>query len=176
MTEISLREHLADIGWGIEYLSRGGDYARVGRHDGVPCFEPFGAFRRGLSGKRLPIHQALAPGTTIKFLPSLKFDVLPNPKMWYYISHPLVGLFGLVVFIATKLSGQNVSDFQNMPQLQGDVEMFANPPFSEFPFDRPLTVNGLDQNAVSLLCEDGVRWTLPTVSFTTVKQIAVLKR
>jgi hypothetical protein len=59
--------------------------------------------------------------------------------------------------------------------LQGDVEMFANPPFSEFPFDQPLTVKGIDAHAVSLVGDDGVRWALPAVSFATVKQISVLK-
>lgn len=98
--------------------------------------------------------------------------------MWYCITHPLVGLFVLVAL--TKLSGQSVSDFQNMSQLQGDVEMFANPPFSEFPFDQPLTVNhlltvnGVGAYAVSLVSDDGARWTLPAVSFATVKQIAIL--
>ena len=175
MHEVSLREHLAELGWGFEYLSRGGDIARVGRFQGAPCFEPFGTFRRILGRKRLPILQALPLGTTVKFLPSLKFDVLPNLSLWHCITHPLVGLFGLVAVVATKLSGQNVSDFQNMPQLQGDVEMFPNPPFSEFPFDQPLTVRGFDAYGISLLTQDGVRWTLPAVSFATVKQITVLK-
>ena len=175
MSEVSLREHLAELGWGFAYLSRGGDIARVGRFQSAPCFEPFGAFRRTLGGKRLPIYQALPPGTRIKFLTSLQFDVLPNPSLWYCVTHPLVGLLGLVALIGTKLSGQNVSDFQNMPQLQGDVEMFANPPFSEFPFDKPLTVQGIDAYAVSLVGEDGVGWMLPAVSFATVKQITVLK-
>lgn len=175
MSEISLREHLADLGWDFAYLSRGGDIARVGRFQSAPCFEPFGVFRRNFGGKRLPIHQALPPGTRIKFLSSLKFDVLPNPSLWYCITHPLVGMLGLVAFIGTKLSGQNVGDYQNMPQLQGDVEMFANPPFSEFPFDKPLTVQAVDGYAVLLVSEDGVRWAIPAVSFATVKQIAVLK-
>jgi len=175
MREVSLREHLAELGWGFEYLSPGGDIARVGRFQGAACFEPFGIFRRTLGGKRLPIHQALSLETTIKFLPSLKFDVLPNPSLWYCITHPLLGLLALVAFTGTKLLGQNVSDFQNMPQLQGDVEMFTNPPFSEFPFDQPLIVKGIDAYAVSLLGEDGLRWTLPAVSFATVKQITVLK-
>ena len=175
MSEISLREHLAQLGWSFDYLSRGGDIARVGRFQGAPCFEPFGVFRRTLGGKRLPIHQALPLGTTIKFLPSLKFDVLPNPSLGYCITHPLVGLLRLVAIIGMKLSGQNVRDFQNMPQLQGDVEMFANPPFSEFPFDMPLTVKGIDAYAILLVGEDGVVWMLPAVSFATVKQITVLK-
>lgn len=175
MREVSLREHLAELGWGFECLSRGGDVARVGRFQGAPCFEPFSTVRRMIGGKRLPIHKALPPGTKVRFLPSLKFDVLPNPSLWYCITHPLVGLLWLVAFIGVKLSGHHVSDFQNMPQLQGDVKMFDNPPFSEFPFDQPLMVKGIDAHAVSLLGEDGVKWTLPAVSFATVKQITVLK-
>ncbi len=175
MNEVSLREHLAELGWGFEYLNRDGSIARAGLFQGAPCFEPFDAHRRTLDGKRLPINQALPSGTRIKFLPSLKFDVLPNPSLWYCITHPLLGLFGLVALIGTKLSGQNVSDFQNMPQLQGDVELFANPPFAEFPFDRPLTANGIDGYGVLLVGEDGTRWTLPGVSFATVKQITVLR-
>lgn len=175
MREISLREHLAELGWGFEYLSSSGDIARVGKFQGAACFEPFGALRRSFDGRRLPIHQALAPGTTIKFLSSLRFDVVPNPSLWRCVTHPCVGLMALVAFISIKLSGQNVTDFQNMPQLQGDVEMFANPPFSEFPFDQPLTVKGVDAFAVSLVDENGVRWTLPAASFATIKQITVLK-
>lgn len=127
MSEISLGEHLADLGWDFAYLSRGGDSARVGRVHGALCFEPFGVFQRTLGGKRLPIHQALPSGTQIKFLPSLKFDVLPNPSLWDCITHPLDGMFTLVAFIVIKLSGRNVSDYQNMPQLQGCVDLFANP-------------------------------------------------
>lgn len=175
MSEVSLREHLADLGWGFENLNRDGAIARAGLFQGAPCFEPFGAFRRTLGGKRLPIIQALPPGTRIKFLPSLKFDVLPNPSLWYCITHPLSGLLALVALIVMKLSGQNVSEFQNMPQLEGDVGLFANPPFAEFPFDQPLTVNGIDRYGVVLVGEDGARWTLPGVSFATVKQITVLR-
>jgi len=175
MRELSLREHLAELGWSFENLNRTADIARVGRLDGAPCFEPFGAMRRAIGGKRLPIHQALPPGTTVKFLSSLKFDVLPNPSVWYCITHPLVGLLGLLAWISTKLSGQNVSDFENMPQLRGDVEMFANPPFSAFPFDKPLTIKGIDAYAISLVSEDGVMWSLPPVSFATVKQITLLE-
>ena len=175
MSEVSLREHLAELGWGFEYLSRSGDFARVGRFQSAPCFEPFGALRRTLDGKRLPIHRALPPGTRIKFLSSLKFDVLPNPSCWDCIRHPLAGLLFLLALMSAKLSGQNVSDFQNMPQLHGDVELFANPPFSEFPFDKPLTVQGIDAVAVLLVGENGVRWMLPASSFSTVKQVTVLK-
>lgn len=175
MHEISLREHLAELGWGFEYLNRDGAIARAGLFQGAPCFEPFGAFRRTLGGKRLPINQALPLGTRIKFLPSLKFDVLPNPSLWHCITHPLAGLFVLVALIAMKLSGQKVSDYQNMPQLQGDVELFTNPPFAEFPFDQPLTVNGIAGYGVVLVGEDGASWTLPGCSFATVKQIVVLK-
>lgn len=175
MNEVSLREHLTELGWGFEYLSSSGDIARVGRFRGAPCFEPFGALRRIISRKRLPIHQALPPGTMIKFLSSLKFDVVPNPSLWYCVTHPLSGLIFLVVVIGTKLSGQNVSDFKNMPQLMGDVEMFSNPSFAEFPFDQPLTVSEIGAYGVSLLGESGVRWTLPAVSLATVKQITILK-
>ncbi len=175
MNEISLQQHLATLGWDFKYLNHDGSIARVGRSQGQPCFEPFGAIRRVLDDNRLPIHHALKVGTKLMFLPSLKFDVLPNPSLWYCITHPLTGLFGLVALVTTKLAGQNVSDFQNMPQLQGDVEMFTNPPFSEFPFGQTLTVKGIDGYAVALACENGVCWTLPPISFATVKQITVLK-
>lgn len=121
------------------------------------------------------MHQALPPGTTIKFLSSLKFDVMPNPSLWYCVTHPLVGLLALVALTVTKLSGQSVSDFQNMPQLQGDVGMFTNPPFSEFPFDQPLTIKTIDWYAISLHGKNGVTWTLPPMSLATVKQITVVK-
>ena len=90
MNEVSLREHLAELGWGFEYLNRDGSIARAGLFQGAPCFEPFDAHRRTLDGKRLPINQALPSGTRIKFLPSLKFDVLPNHKfvVLHYASSP----------------------------------------------------------------------------------------
>lgn len=173
MREVSLREHLADLGWGFKYLSSSGDISRVGRFQGAACFVPFGAFRRSFGGKRLPFHQVLAPGTAIKFLSSLKFDVLPAPGLLYCITHPLSGLMGLVIFIGTKLSGE---DLKNMPQLHGYVEEFGNPPFSDFPFDQPLIVKSIDAYAVSLADENGVWWTLPAVSFATINQITVLKK
>lgn len=175
MNEVSLREYLAELGWGFEYLGHGGDIARVGQIQGASCYEPFGMIRRTLSEKRLLIHQVLPPGTTIKFLSSLRFDVLQNPGLWDCMRHPLVGILMLVGFIVTKLSGKSVSDLQNMPQMQGYVETFPNPPYFEFPFDQPLTVKAINMYAISLSGENGVEWTLPTTSLATVKQITVVR-
>ena len=176
MTEVSLREHLAEVGWDFENLSPGGDIARVGRCQGASCFEPFGAVRRALSARRLPIHQALPIGTRIKFLSSLKFDVLPNPTLWHCITHPLHGLIWVVLVVVTKLSGQSVSDFDSMTQLEGDVALYTNPLYSEFPFDQPLTITNVGSYAVSLLTDDGKIWMLSASSFATVKQITILKQ
>ena len=62
-----------------------------------------------------------------------------------------------------------------MPMMRGYVEQFENPPFSEFPFDQPLTLKGIEWNGIWLVGEDGVKWSLPIVSLATVTQIAVLK-
>lgn len=78
--------------------------------------------------------------------------------------------------VVTKLSGQSVSDFDSMTQLQGDVALYANPPYSEFPFDQPLTITSVSSYAVSLVTDDGTIWMLSAVSFATVKQITILKR
>ena len=77
--------------------------------------------------------------------------------------------------IVTKLSGKSVSDFDNVTQLQGDVAMFDNPPFSEFPFEQPLTITGVHSHAVSFVIDGGARWMLSAGSFATVKQITILK-
>lgn len=157
-------------------LATMGDYARVGVFAAQACLEPVSIFRRVLSGERIPLDRILPRGTTVKFLSSLKFNVLPpSPGILFCVTHPIHSVVWLVSLAMMKRSGE-LSDYKNMSSLEGNVSMFSNPPFSEFPFEKPLTILRVETHAVSLADENGVTWKLPAFSFATVNQITVLKQ
>lgn len=175
MQEISLRQYLSELGWKSAYLGNHGAVARVGRSQGHACFEPFGFFQRRFTTERMKIAQAFPPGTRIKFLCSLKFDVISDPQFWHYVAHPLAGLMRFFLGIFMLFSGKSTKDFENMCQLEGDVELYPNPRFSEFPFDQILTVQLVEALSITLLEENGQTWRLPHVDLATVNQITVLR-
>lgn len=170
--EISLREHIEKLGFGRALLSADLTTARVGFENGIACFEPYSWFKRAKSGHRLHIAKAIPPGTKVHFLESLRYDVLPDPRIWHLFRNPIVVTQFFIMKFLAKVFNED-QQMKDMCQMQGMLDSYSNPPFSEFPFGEALTVVCVDRLTATYLQESGMAWTIPHYALSTVNQISV---
>ena len=76
--ELSLLQHLEDLGWGERFLDTNRKFARLGLRSGCSCLEPYSRFQRLMTRESLPINKIIPVGTRVKFLKSLKHEMLPS--------------------------------------------------------------------------------------------------
>ena len=160
---ISLRQHLTELGWDERFLGNDGYYARLGTRDAQTCFVPFGRLRRWLMRRALPIGEIIPPGTKIKFLSSLKHDVVGEQSF--------LSFSWIMVRVMSLLDG---SDLRKMAMFEGFVDGRGNAKqFSQLPFDDNLTVASVRRYDATYQASDGTLWTIDHNALTTVTQIEI---
>lgn len=166
-TEITLKEHLKVLGWGAELLDQEGSHVRLGVTRGAAsieaCFELFHESVRLTSSKTLPIRKVITPGMKIKFSSSLLNERYGDGGGWLT---SLVKLWDLVT--RSRLASSAV--------FEGFVEAVSrDKQFSQFPFDRTLTVFELAGFGDMLYKEDdGTVWRIANAALAHVTEIMVL--
>jgi len=159
----SLRQRLVELGWDDRFLGRDGYYARLGTRNGRTCFVPFSRIWRWFTRRALPIEQIIAPGTKVKFLRSLKHDIVGEQS--------LLSPSGFMVRLMSILDG---ADLTKMVLLEGFVDGRGNTKaFSQFPFDDYLTVLSVARYDAVYEESDGTLWTIDHNALTTVTQIEI---
>lgn len=159
-SEISMRQHLEALGWGERYLDDSGRFARLGVKKWSSCLEPFSRLQRILTRKRLPITEIISPGVRVKFLRSLKHEIVG--------SGPIFSIFGLFVRIMSFISGRDVT---NQPMFMGLIEEQHD--FDQFPFDEWLTVASVRSFDTRYNAPDGRIWTVNHIALTNVTQVEI---
>lgn len=129
--EISMRQHLENLGWHAKYLDDTGCYARCGIKNSASCIEPYSFFQRVLTRKRLPIKEVTPCGMRVKFLKSLKHEMCGPISIF---SHPFGWIFFKLIEVFTG------SDASTQPIFMGLLNERNQCDFDEFPFDEWLTV------------------------------------
>ena len=161
MTANALRDRLLSLGWSPKYLSADGRSARlVGLKTGDPYFEPLPRFRRMLSAARLPLRQVVQPRMRLRFLGSLKHEVLGIGG----------GISSTIVKLFDRLAGSN---YANEIAFFGYFDPFPNPPVSAFPFDSWLTIESVGPVAITCRDKEAVNWTMLVIALTHVAEIEV---
>jgi hypothetical protein len=123
---VSMKQHLAALGWNATNLSWDGRVARLDLVSGEACFVPFRRLRRWFSAKRLPVKQILVPGMRVIFPRSLDHETFA-----------ISGVLGFIAGLFLKLSNQRP---ESLSVFNGFVTDVPNPPYSTFPFNQALTV------------------------------------
>lgn len=160
---ISLRQHLTEHGWDERFLNNDRYYARIDIRNTETCFVPFGRLRRWLTRRSLPIDVIIPPGTQVKFLGSLKHDIVGEPSF--------LSFYWFLVRLMSLLHG---SDLRNMVMFEGCLDYQGNTKhFSQFPFDDFLTVVSVRPFHATYQASDGTDWTIGHVALTTVSQIEI---
>ncbi|MDD5365328.1 MAG: hypothetical protein PHR30_08310 [Gallionellaceae bacterium] len=160
--EISLRKHLANLGWGEEFLDRSGCFARWGVKNWRVCLLPFSRWKRLTTRKKLPIEEIIPVGTRVKFLKSLK--------------HPIIGLgpkFSIFRLFIRAMSAWTGEDLAEQPEFQGWVEQHHL--FDQFPFDEWLTVCLVRQFDALYVGPNNTYWTISLMPLVYVTQIEICK-
>jgi hypothetical protein len=184
VTELVLKDYLAHLGWGSEYLSTDGKKARLGMRfgDSDGYLEPFKKhLREQLPPPRLYLSRALPPGAKLKFRYSLTQE---KPTLGNVLFGLLLGLtvgtiLNLVVSIRTRTNawkGMDRSDWitWNRPVFGGNIT--GRPQglsTDDFPYDQWLEVISYSSGDVILRGEGGALWRLTGVTFTYVDEIDV---
>lgn len=158
--DVSLRQHLEKLGWDDQFLNKTGRFARIGLKNGSPCLEPYSRLQRILTSRRLPIVQIIPPGTQVKFLKSLKHELLG--------SGPRFSLYRLLLSIVSFFSHQDLS---KVSAFEGLIEEQSR--FDQFPFDEWLTVIMVSDFDASYTLHDGQVWTISHLALTEVTQIEI---
>ena len=170
---MSLRQYLVSNGWDVGFLDKWGNNARIGvitdpahcmerdrpifRYK-TSCFEPFQWSRRIFTDRRLPIAVVIPEGTEIRFLQSLKYELLGGGPLWYRLALMLFQRFSR-------------EDLTNMPAFRGFVEEKYR--FEQFPFDEWLTVIKLSDFEAVYKAADEQLWTVSHAALTNVTQIEI---
>ena len=155
-----MRQHLEALGWGEQYLDDSGRFARVGVKNWSSCLEPYNSLQRILSRKRLPIAEIISPGMRVKFLKSLKHEIVG--------SGPTFSIFGLFIQIMKYISERDVI---NQPMFLGLIEEQHD--FDHFPFDEWLTVASVRSFDARYHGPDGRIWTVNHIALTNVTQVEI---
>ncbi len=161
--EISLKQHLASLGWDSRFLSPDGCFARANLIDFQACYEPFSRLRRLFSSKRLPVRQVIPDGTKIKFLKSLKYETAAC-RWW------IVRLF---IFFLSRFRGLKPGELKEKSIFEGYLDAPFYKPFSEFPFDEYLTVKGRTPFCGCYTQSDGTQWSISHIALTYITQIEI---
>lgn len=161
--EISLRQRLADLGWDDRFLGNDGYYARLGTRNERTCFVPFHRLWRWFTPRALSIEEIIPLGTKVKFLRSLKHDIVGE--------QPFLSLSWFVVRVMSMFAA---SDLTKMALFEGSVDGRGNSkPFSQFPFDEYLIVCSVGRYDAIYEESDGTLWTIAHNVLTTVTQIEI---
>jgi len=164
--EISLKQHLKNMGWDKRFLSRDGCLARINYFNYTTCFEPIVRWRR-LYIKPLPLDEVFPEGMKIKFLKSFKHETLETR---YFI-------LWLMRIYYWLIKGLDPNKFLTMSVFEGYVneDGFANhPPFSEFPWDQFLCMERVDDSKMLCKQEDGKIWHISLIPLTSITKIEIL--
>lgn len=171
--EMSLRQYLEDLGWGIRFLDKWGNNARIGvinnpKHCMEPyrpffrnrtsCFEPFSHFQRIFTNKRLPISAVISEGTEIRFLKSLKHELFGGGPIWWRMALSI-----LEKFAHEDLSKKSI--------FTGYIEEQYR--FDKFPFDEWLTVAVVRDFEAVYQEHDGQLWTIQHIALTYITQVEI---
>lgn len=160
---VSLRQRISELGWDNHLLGSDGYYARLGTQNGRTCFVPFGRFSRWFSNRALPIEEIIPLGSKVKFLQSLRHDIVGEPNFlsfsWFLVRF-------MSVFAAADLS--KMALFEGFMDGRGNSK-----PFSQFPFDKYLIVRSVRQYEALYEESDGTVWTIDHNALTTVTQIEI---
>ena len=113
-----------------------------------------------LASVRLPLRQVIQPGMRLRFLGSLKHEVL---GIGGGVSSSIVKLFD-------RLAGSN---YANEIAFFGYLDPFPNPPASAFPFDSWLTIETVGPVAITCRDQDAVNWTMLVIALTHVVEIEI---
>lgn len=154
-TFLSMKQHLASLGWAEKYLSWDGRSARLSIASGEPCFVPFRRFHRWFTSRRLPVKNAIVPGMQIKFFRSLDHETLA-----------VGGLLGTLARL-TVTCPESTSVFH------GYVADVPNPPYATFPFDQPLKVKEVQRFRVECEDQEGRTWSISLIPLTYLTEVEV---
>jgi len=162
--EISMRQHLENLGWHAKYLDDYGIYARVTIKNGASFLVPHSRLQRLLTRRRLPIKEVTPLGMRIKFLKSLKYEMCGPISIF---SHP----FGWFFFkILEFFLGE---DPNTLPMFIGSLNERDQPNFDQFPFDEWLTVVELLKFEIMYKDSNDKIWTISNIPLTSVTQVEV---
>jgi len=168
--DISLKQHLENIGWDKRFLSRDGCFARITSRDFSPCFEPFSWWRR-LYVKPLPLEEVFPDRMKIKFLKSLKYETLERRYFMVWLMMPYFWLKD--IWPKEFLARSVFKEYLNVDTKKD------HPLFSEFPWDQYLRVFRLEHsmaysNGMDFTQEYGKFWNIGFIPLTYVTQIEIL--
>jgi len=166
MMEISLKQHLKNIGWDKRFLSRDGCFARITSRVFDPCFEPFSWWRR-IHIRPLVLWDVFHKGMKIKFLKSLKHETLEARYFTVWLMKTYYWL----------IKGIEPNELLTKSVFEGYLnvdEMENHPPFSEFPWDQYLCVEWVKKSKILCRQENGKVWHISLIPLAYVTQIEVL--
>jgi len=164
--EISLKQHLANLGWGARYLILGGVFARITVRN-FPGYDsyyvPPSRWRRIFSRKFLSLSDVFPCGTRIKFLKSITEDSYESSLLVTWL-----------IKISCFFKGIDSKEVLSSPVFQGCVEGYDNAPFSEFPWEKYVTVIGTGTFSITFEEESGRRWDISQIALIFVTHIQIL--
>jgi hypothetical protein len=114
--------------------------------------------RRIFTNRRLPISAILSEGTQIRFLRSLKHEVLGGGPLRYRVLLSLFQRFSRL-------------DLRNTPAFLGYIDEQYR--FEQFPFDEWLTVSKLRDFDAVYKSNDGQLWTVAHLALTNVTEVEI---
>lgn len=160
----SLKQHIERLGWTEQFLDKTGMFARIGAKNWVACLEPFNRFQRILTNKKLPIAQIISPGTQVKFLKSLKHELIGSGSRF--------SLLRLCILTLSFFAPHR--DWSKQCAFEGYIEEQWR--FASFPFDEWLTVVSVSGFHAVYTAPDGQGWTINHAVLTNVTQIEIKQR
>ena len=167
----SLRAHLKLYGMQDSDLDRDHMHGRIGFDGQLAYLETYNRLRRMFAGKTVYIRRIFSEGMKVKFLKSLKHEVISKPDILTLIKHPLGALLELVLWLYEFFTGTKVKEMSVMEMCLDN--MYNIKSINEFPFDSELEVIQVNERSVLFKDNKGESWTINSAIFACVTQIEV---
>lgn len=167
----SLRTHLKRYGLQDGDLDRDHMHGRIGFDGQFAYLETYSGFRRMFAGKTVYIRRIFSEGMKVKFLKSLKHELISKPDIFTLLKHPLGALLELVRWLYELFTGTKVKDMSVMEMCLDN--MYNMKSINEFPFDSALEVIQVNDRSILFKDKEENNWTINSAIFACVTQIEV---
>jgi hypothetical protein len=119
----------------------------------------------------VPVSSVLAPESIVQFHKPLENLRLPDPGAHTLFSNPIL----TVLFWSLRLvSPRQYERQRTMSEFQiALAEYPPNPPYSEFPYDQPLTVEKTFQTSAQFKDTAGRNWVIPLHVLANVEHVSI---